>query len=258
MNDFFVSLYRSKLVIRQLVHQYVTLRYRRTILGFLWTLVNPLLTMTITSIVFSMMMRMPLQSFAVFLFTGLIPWTLFSSCILQGGASILENEALIKKIYIAKQVFVFSRTVSLFVDSILSFLVLFILASVIGVKMTPALIILPVSFLLVLVFSFGLGLIMSVLSVFYRDAPYIVGILLQAGYYLSPIIYPISIVPEKYHWIFYFNPMFYFIELFRAPIYTGSIPSLNTLLVCVALSISSIFLGVFVFKKFDSKLIFRL
>ena len=255
---FFSELFDSKLVISQLVSQYVTLRYRRTALGFFWTLVNPLLTMTITSIVFSMMMRMPLQSFAVFLFTGLIPWTLFSSCILQGGGAILENEALIKKIYIPRQVFVVSRTLSLLIDALLSFLVLLIIAIAIGAHFSSALLFIPVAFLLLFLFSVGLGLVMSVVSVYYRDAPYVVGIVLQAAYYLTPIIYPLSIVPERFRWVFSLNPMFYFIELFRAPIYAGLMPSADAICLASGLAALSIFIGIFVFRRFDSSLIFRL
>lgn len=258
MQKFLKELLESRLVISQLVNQYVTLRYRRTVLGFLWTLVNPLLTMTITSIVFSMMMRIPIQSFVIFLFAGLIPWTLFSNCILQGGGAIIENEALIKKIYIPKQVFVVSRAASLFIDALLSFFVLSLIAIAIGAKITSALFFVPIAFILVLVFSLGLSLAMAVLTVFYRDAQYVIGIVLQAGYYLSPIIYPLSIVPEKYHVFFQWNPMYYFIELFRFPIYLGIMPSMDIIYTAGILSAVCLTFGVWVFRKFDSSLIFRL
>jgi len=258
MKRFFTELWEARFVVRQLVHQYVTLRYRRTVLGFFWTLISPLLTMAITSVIFSLMMRMSLQNFAIFLFTGLIPWTLFSSCVLQGGASIVENEALIKKIYTPRQTFVVSRCISLLVDALLSFGALFFLALFIGAKEGAALLFLPISFLLVFVFSLGIALIMSVVSVYYRDAPYVVGIALQAGYYLTPIIYPVSIVPEQYRWIFYWNPMYYFVQLFRQPIYEGVLPSPVSLIYAVLLALISICVGVKLFLKYDHKLIFRL
>lgn len=214
--------------------------------------------MTITSIVFSMMMRIPIQSFVVFLFAGLIPWTLFSNCILQGGGSIIENEALIKKIYIPKQVFVVSRALSIFIDALLSFLVLSLIVIAIGAKITSALFFVPIAFILVFLFSLGLSLAMSVLTVYYRDSQYVVGIVLQAGYYLSPIIYPLSIVPEKYHIFFQWNPMFYFIELFRFPIYIGAMPPMDIIGIAGILTAVCMVFGVWVFRKFDSSLIFRL
>lgn len=258
MKKFFSELWQARLVTSQLVHQYVTLRYRRTALGFVWTLINPLFTMAITAVIFSMMMRMPVKSFAVFLFTGLIPWTLFSACMLQGGGAILENEALIKKIYIPRQTFVASKCISLLVDALLSFCALFVLASFIGAKVSPALVFLPVAFVLVFVFSLGIALVMAVTSVYYRDAQYVVGIMLQAGYYLTPIIYPVTIVPEQYRWVFYWNPMYYFVELFRQPIYAGVWPSLDVIGLAAALALAAIAIGVAVFRKYDHTLIFRL
>ncbi len=255
---FFDRIWEFRLVFQHLVSQHVTLRYRRTALGFLWTLINPLITMIITSIIFSLMMRMSLQSFAIFLFTGIIPWTLFSQCIVQGGGSILENEGLIKKIYIPKQVFVLSRCTGLLIDAVTSFCCLFVLAAIIGAHLTPALVILPLAFVLVFLFSIGMALAMSVLTVYFRDAQQIVGILLQAGYYLTPIIYPITIAPERYQWVFKLNPMFYFVEMFRKPIYEGVFPSLHTIGVSAACAAVSIVIGMYVFNKYERNVIFRL
>lgn len=258
MFRFFSELWSFRLVTSQLVNQNVTLRYRRTALGFLWTLINPLFTMAITTVIFSMMMRMPIKSFAVFLFTGLIPFTLFSNCVLQGGGSVLENEGLIKKIYIPRQIFVTSKCLSLLVDALLSFCALFVIALAIGAHLGVSLLFLPIAFFLVFVFSYGISLIMSVVSVYYRDAQYIVGIILQAGYYLTPIIYPLTMVPEKFRWAFYWNPMYYFVELFRQPIYNGAFPSLQIIVISVCLALVSFVMGIAVFRKYDHTLIFRL
>jgi ABC-type polysaccharide/polyol phosphate export permease len=258
MNKFFSELWQTRLVVSQLVHQYVTLRYRRTVLGFVWTLINPLFTMVITSVIFSMMMRIPVKSFSLFLFTGLIPWGLFSACTQQGGGAILENESLIKKIYVPKQTFVTAKCISLLVDALLSFCALFVLAAFIGIKITPALAFLPVAFALTFVFSLGVALVMAVVSVYYRDTQYVVGILLQAGYYLTPIIYPVSIIPEQYRWVFSWNPMYYFVELFRQPLYTGALPSSEVIGLSVALAATAITVGIGVFRKYDHTLIFRL
>lgn len=258
MTIFFSELWNSRLVLSQLVHQYVTLRYRRTALGFLWTLINPLFTMVITSVIFSMMMRMPIKSFAVFLFTGLIPWTLFAACLLQGGGAILENEALIKKIYIPRQTFVTAKCLSLLIDALLSFGALFVIAYAIGAPITRALAFLPVAFLFVFVFSMGAALVMSVVSVFYRDSQHVMGIALQAGYYLTPIIYPLSIVPERFQWIFEWNPMYYFVQLFRLPIYEATVPSMQLIGLTGGMALLMLVFGVAVFRKYDHTLIFRL
>ena len=214
--------------------------------------------MIITAIVFSLMMKVELQSFAIFLFTGLIPWTLFSSCVNLGSVSIIENESLLKKIYVPRQTFVVSRCLSLLVDSILSFIALFILAVFIGAHLNWSLFFLPISFFLVFVFTIGVVLVSSVLSVFYRDVQNIIGIALQVGYYLTPIIYPTSIVPEKYSWLYTYNPLYYFVELFRQPIYSGMLPSLVTVAVCLVCAFLSLIIGILIFRKYDHLLIFRL
>lgn len=255
---FFTALWEFRLVFRHLVRQYVSLRYRRTVLGFLWTLINPLLTMTVTAVVFSLMMRMNLRSFAVFLFSGLIPWALFSGCVVQGGNTLLENEALVKKIYVPRQTLVIARCTSLLIDAVLSFVCLFLIAAALGAHLGSALVVLPIAFLLTFVFSCGVAIVMSLVSVFLRDTQQIVSILLQAGYFLTPIIYPITIVPEEWRPVFKLNPMYYFVELFRLPIYEGVFPSLQTFAITGALALASALLGILVFTRYDKEVIFRL
>lgn len=256
--SFFKALWDFRLVLRHLVNQYVSLRYRRTALGFLWTLVNPLLTMAVTAFVFSLMMRMPLKGFAVFLFSGLIPWMLFSGCLVQGGASLIENEALIKKIYIPKQTLVVARCTGLLVDAVLSFACLFLIAIVLGAPISFNLLFLPVAFFLTYVFATGVALMMSLMSVFLRDTQQIVGILLQAGYFLTPIIYPMSIVPPQYHPFMKANPMYYFVDLFRMPIYEARLPSVETLVITALYAAASLMLAILMYRRYENEVIFRL
>lgn len=258
INWFFSGLYQFRLVLTQLVWQQLTLRYRRTALGFLWTLLNPLLTMTVTSVVFSMIMKWPLKSFVVFLFSGLVPWAFFSSCLSIGNQVLLGNEALIKKVYVPRQVFVVSITFALLIDALFSTISLFLIVFVIGAPLGFSLLLLPLNFLLLYFFSLGLTLILSVASVYFRDLPNVVAVVLQAGYYLTPIIYPISLVPEKYRWFFEANPMTYFINVFRLPIYEGLFPSLENYAIVIFMSLLSFIFGVYVFRRFDRYIVFRM
>lgn len=255
---FFQDLYKHKLVLRQLIWQLLTIRYRRTALGFLWTLLNPLLTMVVTSIVFAMIMRWPLKSFAVFLFSGLVPFTFFSQCLSQGMSSLLNNEALIKKVSVPKQIFVVSQSVSLLVDAVLSTACLFLIALAIGAPLTPALAILPLNFLLIFLFALGLALSLSVATVSFRDLPNIIGVVLQALYYLTPIIYPLSFVPEKYRWFFDYNPLTWFVEIFRLPIYEGQIASMEVYSKVIVIMLVSLVSGIYFFKKNDQYIVFKL
>lgn len=256
--SFFKELYDFRLVLNQLIWQQLTMRYRRTALGFFWTLLNPLLTMIVTSVVFSMIMRWPLKSFAVFLFAGLVPFAFFSNCVSQGMQALLNNEALIKKVHVPKQIFVVSISVSLMVDALFSTACLFIMALAIGAPLTMSLFVLPLNFILLFVFSLGLALALSVATVSFRDLPNIVGVVLQAAYYLTPIIYPLSFVPVQYHWLFSLNPMTVFVEIFRLPLYEGVVASSGSYAKVVILSLVSLIFGIYAFKKQDRFIVFRL
>lgn len=255
---FVKEIIQYKLVLKQLIWQQLTMRYRRTALGFFWTLLNPLLTMVVTSIVFSMIMRWPLKTFAIFLFSGLVPYTLFSNCLSQGMQALLNNESLIKKIYIPQQIFIVSVSVSLLVDAVFSTICLFIIALAIGAPFTPSLFILPLNFILLFTFAFGLALVLSIATVSFRDLPNIVSVLLQALYYLTPIIYPMSFVPDAYKWWLSLNPLTLFVEIFRLPLYEGGIASLEVYGQVSALALFSMLFGIYIFKKYDRYVVFKL
>jgi ABC-type polysaccharide/polyol phosphate export permease len=118
---FFSELYGNRNVLQQLIAQQLILRYRRTLLGYLWTLINPLLMMSVMAVVFSTLFKADLKTFAVFLFAGMIPWNFFSSVVTQSGTAFINNESLIKKIYLPKAIFPLSIAFALLVDSLLSF-----------------------------------------------------------------------------------------------------------------------------------------
>ncbi|HCB1682054.1 TPA: ABC transporter permease [Citrobacter braakii] len=257
-NSFFNDLVKYKTVLGQLVKQQVTLRYRRTIFGFLWTLLNPLLNMIVIATVFSIVLKFQIRDYSIFLFSAIIPWTMFSNTIAQCSQSLIMNESLIKKIYLPKQLFITANAFSVLIDSFLSTICLFIIALMFGAKLSFALLFLPFSFFILFFFTFGLGLILSICSVFLRDMQYLIGVLLQALYFITPIIYPISAVPEEFRWVFSWNPMFYFVELFRDPIYNNVLPSFDLIKTCIIFSGVAFVMGVYIFKSNEHKIVFRL
>ncbi|CAM7093307.1 TPA: ABC transporter permease [Escherichia coli] len=257
-NSFIQGLINYRVVLKQLIRQQVTLRYRRTMFGFLWTLLNPLLNMAVIATVFSIVMKFQIRDYAIFLFSAVIPWTMFSNIISQCSNSLIANENLFKKIYLPKQIFITASAVSVFIDSLLSTICLFIIAYFFGAKLSLALMFLPVSFAILFIFAYGLGLIFSVVSVFLRDMQYLIGVILQALYFMTPIIYPVDAVPEQYKWVFAWNPMYYFVDLFRDPIYNNQFPPAYSLQLCALTAIISLLVGLYVFKVNDKKIIFRL
>lgn len=258
VDSFIRQLYGSRTVLSQLVAQQLILRYRRTVLGYLWTLVNPLLMMSVMALVFATLFKADLKTFAIFLFSAMIPWNFFSAVVTQSGTSFINNEGLIKKIYLPKAIFPLSIAFALLIDSALSFFALFAIIAVIGGSLPWAVLFIPVAYTLLFFFALGIGLIMSVVTVFFRDLQHVILIAMQGLFYLTPILYKRDALAGKVSWLVDFNPVVPFIELFRAPLYLATLPSHNVILQATLLSISAMAVGLFVFLRQEKKIIFRL
>lgn len=252
------ELYNSRNVLSQLVSQQLILRYRRTALGFLWTLVNPLLMMSVMAFVFSTLFNADLKTFTVFLFAGMIPWNFFSSVVTQSGNSFINNEGLIKKIYLPKGIFPLSIAIALLIDNVLSFLALFVIIITIGGSLSWAVLFIPIAYLMLFFFTLGVGLIMSVATVFFRDLQHITLIIMQGLFFVTPILYKQDRLTGKIAWLVDFNPLVPFIDLFRAPLSQASLPSSNVILQAALLSLAAMAIGLFVFLRQEKKIVFRL
>jgi ABC-type polysaccharide/polyol phosphate export permease len=255
---FATELYGSRNVLSQLVSQQLILRYRRTALGYLWTLINPLLMMSVMALVFATLFKADLKTFAVFLFAGMIPWNFFSSVVTQSGTSFINNEGLIKKIYLPKAIFPLSIAFALLIDSGLSFLVLFVIILTIGGSLSWAVLFIPVAFLLLFFFALGIGLIMSIATVFFRDLQHVILIAMQGLFFLTPILYKHNALAGKVGWLVGLNPVVPFIELFRAPLSQAVLPGIGIILQATVISFSAMAIGLFVFLRQEKKIVFRL
>ena len=255
----FLSEYYGSLNIqRQLVAQQLILRYRRTTLGFLWTLINPLLMISIMAIVFSALFKQDITIFALTLFAGMIPWNFLNSVVTQSCGAFLNNEGLIKKVYLPKVIFPSSIVAALLIDSLLSFFVLFIVILILGGTFSWALIFLPFSFLLLFFFALGLALIMSIATVFFRDLKHVIILMMQALFFLSPILYKPEALGGHLAYLVSLNPVTPFIALFRIPLVDGTFPPAGILLHAVCITGVSMALGSLIFTREEKKIIFRL
>lgn len=258
VSTFLSELYGSRSVLSQLVSQQLILRYRRTALGYLWTLINPLLMMSVMALVFSTLFKADLKTFAVFLFAGMIPWNFFSSVVTQSGTSFINNEGLIKKIYLPKAIFPSSIAFALLIDSVLSFLALFAIILALGGALSWSVLFIPVAFVLLFLFALGVGLIMSIATVFFRDLQHVILIAMQGLFFLTPILYKHDALTGKVAWLVGLNPVVPFIELFRAPLYQAALPGTGVILQAAAISFSAMAIGLFVFLRQEKKIVFRL
>jgi len=257
-SSFMGELYDSRNVLYQLVSQQLILRYRRTALGYLWTLINPLLMMSVMALVFATLFKADLRTFTVFLFAGMIPWSFFNSVVTQSGTSFINNEGLIKKIYLPKIIFPLSIVFAILIDSALSFFALFAIIILIGGSLSWAVLFTPIAYLLLFFFALGVGLIMSVATVFFRDLQHVILIAMQGLFFLTPIVYKHDALAGKVAWLVGLNPVIPFIELFRAPLYMAILPSSSVIFQALLLSLSAMAVGLFVFLRQEKKIVFRL
>lgn len=252
------EMYVVRNVLSQLVAQQLILRYRRTALGYLWTLVNPLLMMSVMAVVFATLFKANLNTFAVFLFAGMIPWNFFSSLVTQSGTSFINNEGLIKKIYLPKAIFPISIALALLIDSALSFFALFVIILLIGGSLSWSILFIPVAYILLFFFALGIALIMSVATVFFRDLQYVTAIAMQGLFFMTPILYKHDALAGKVAWLVGLNPVVPFIELFRAPLTMATFPDNSVVLQATVISLAALGIGLFIFLHEEKKIVFRL
>lgn len=205
-------------------------KYQSSVLGFAWSLVNPLFTMIILYAVFSTIFRVSESYYALYILIGIITWRFFSNGSSLGMLSIVTNAGLVTKVSIPRQILVFSSVLSSFISSILEFGVLFCLLIVFGVRFSAAILLFPPLHILYLIPVFAISIGLASLYVFYRDLNQFWDILLQAGFFLSPIVYPISAIPEKYLQLYMLNPITIIMETYRDILLYGTFPSVSKVL----------------------------
>ena len=247
-----------RFVLSNFVGTNLSSRYRRSFLGFLWSLLNPLLTMLIMALVFSSLYKLPFQEFVFYLFSGLLPWNFIANTLNAGANSIISSEGYLKKVYLPAMIFPLTTLGVEMVNFVFSMVSMFLLMLLFGAKFTYSLLLLPFAFVPLLLFLFGLVLIFSVVTVYFRDFSHILGIILVATLYLTPIFYQLSFLSvELQQWLVY-NPFYHFVNLFHLIIYEGQFPELFEWGLCLLLASISAVTGLWVLYKKENSLIYRL
>ncbi|MBQ9937303.1 MAG: ABC transporter permease [Oscillospiraceae bacterium] len=245
-------------LISELIKRDLKVKYRRSFLGYLWSLLNPLLMMTIMTLVFSTVFRFDIQNFPLYLICGQTLYSFFNESTNIAMYSITSNAPLIKKVYIPKFIFPISRVLSCFVTTSFSFLAIIIVMIFTKTPITIyfPLIIFPLLFLLL--FASGIGMILSALAVYFQDITHLYSVLTLAWMYLTPIFYPVEAVPEFVKNIIYCNPLYHYIEMFRCFVLNGCMPDAQLWLWSVLSSSISLVLGVLIFNKLQKNFILHI
>jgi len=200
-------------------------KYQSSVLGFAWSMLNPLLLMLVLYFVFSNVFKMTQDYFALYLLIGIISWRFIANGTMSAMSAIVSKSSLVTKIFIPRKVLVLSTVLSAFVSSLLEFLVLAPLLVVLGAGLSPYILIFPFIHIIYFFMVYGISLILASLYVYYRDLNQIWDVLMQIGFFLSPIVYPLSTVPTEYMSYYMLNPMTVLIQMYRDVLLYHQMPS---------------------------------
>lgn len=259
MINYFKELYRYRELLWNLTKKELKVRYRGSILGIFWSLLNPVIMTLVYSFVFSIVLKSPIVDFPIFLLSGLIPWNFLASSLNVGIDSIVGNSHLINKIKFPREILPLSITFSNFINFLLELIAFFIFLTFMGYKFYKMLYLLPLIILIQMFLVIGATLLVSSINVYFRDIKHLLNIFMVLWFFATPIIYDIGIVPGKFRYLMIVNPMTVFTILYRNIFYYVNFPaqlgypSLRTLILCLSLSITILIFGYYLFKKLSPR-----
>lgn len=249
MYNLFKEIYEYRRMLISIVRKDLRSRYKGSFLGFLWTFINPLLQLVIYSIVFPYLLRNNQENYPMFLFVALLPWIFFITSLQGSTTSIVNGANLVTKIYFPKMILPLSVIFTNLTNYVYGLIIVFPALIVTGVHLTLNVLWLPVILFVTFIFTLGLSLIFSALYVKFRDLEHIINILTMVWFYLTPIVFDITIFPEKVAKIIGYNPMVPIIEGFRDVLLYGIQPNWGSLLYSLVIGLILVVFGIYIFKK---------
>jgi ABC-2 type transport system permease protein len=246
------SKYRHLLMM--LVSRDLKVKYRRSALGFLWSILNPLLMMLVLTAVFSNLFGR-MEDFPVFYITGAFIYTFVTEATSGSLGSIINSSNLLKKVYIPKYIFPLEKNIFAFVNMLFSLVAVAIVYMILRAEIHPTILLFFVPMIYAAIFAFGLSLILASANVFFRDITHLWGVWTTAWMYLTPIIYPMDILPGFMQAILKFNPLVYYVEYARSVMIYGTIPGISQNLICLGFGVTTLLIGLIMFKKTQDRFI---
>ena len=252
--ELFQELLKYKALVWALIVRTLSSRYRGSVLGFLWSFLNPLCLMLVYLLVFRYYIRFnQVDNYTIFLFCGLLPWIWISSGLLEGATSVVSSGHLITKSMFPAQVLPAVAVLTSMINYLLSLPLLFIIMLCSGVSIPATIILLPVLCILQALLLFGLSLILAALNVYYRDVQHIVGNFLTFAFFLCPILYPRSVVPERFRFTLDLNPLALLTESYQLVLLDGVYPSLWTFVYITIWVAIGLWSGAYVFRQYRER-----
>ncbi|MEW6447341.1 MAG: ABC transporter permease [Bacillota bacterium] len=242
-----IYLYREML--RNLVSKELRARYKGSVLGFFWTFANPLLMLIVYSVVFSFVMRIQVENYAMFLFVALLPWNYLAQSTVQSAASLVQNHGLIKKIYFPRAVLPLSIVFANLTNYALGLFVLVPALLFFHIKLTPALLAFPAIVVLQTLLVVSVGLLIAVATVYFRDLEHITNILITVWFFLTPVLYPADLVPERFRSAYLLNPAAVLVDSYRAIFFYGRWPDWNSLAQLAPVLLALLLISFVIFER---------
>jgi len=258
LKNIMINLKKYSFLLQQLVSRDFKVKYKRSILGIVWSLLYPILTMVVMAIVFSNIFKFstPGVSYLAYLLSGLVMFNYFSEATNLSMSSVIANFPLINKIYMPKYIFPLSKCLFVGINFLLTLIPLYIVLFATGTGVNIYHVFLPYAFLCLFMFTLGVGLILATVSVFLRDMIYIYGIVIMMWTYLTPIMYDIKMISANLQPFLKLNPMYHYINFVREIVLYGRIPQPFTWTVCIISAVVVLIIGLIVFKKNQDKFIY--
>lgn len=250
------EIYDYREMIVSMIHRDLRGRYKASVLGFLWTFLNPLFQLIVYTMVFSVIMRANIKDFYMYLFIGLVPWNFFSAALTGGASCVVSQENLVKKIYFPRLVLPITYVTSAVINMLLTFIIIFVMLLISGRGINfVAVCFLPIIVLIEYVFALGVCMIASAFTVYFRDLEYILSIVGMAWMYLTPIMYTTDMVPPNLKTIFQFNPMTTIIEAYHQILYYKMLPEVKVLGGSVLWGGGFFIVGIIIFEKLQKRFV---
>ncbi len=252
------ELVRYRDLLRILVSNSIKTRYKRSSLGVVWTLLNPLLNTLVLTIAFSQIFRFEVENYAVYILSGLVFWNFFAQTTTLAMNQLIWGSNLLRRIYVPRSIFSVAVVGNGLANFFLALIPLGVVMLLLGQPFTVALIFIPLAAVLMTMFILGVTLLVSTLAVFFVDVVDIYSVVLSAVFYLTPVIYPISIVPEPVRTFMAWNPLYIMLELIRGPVYLGVFPGVAQVAAAAVISVGTLVLGWLVFTSRQEEFAYRL
>lgn len=249
MNTYIENFKKFQPLLNELITRDIKNKYRKSILGVFWTILNPLFMMIVLSVVFSNLFKFDIEYFPVYLLSGQLIFNFFSESTTNAMGAIIANGPLIKKIYVPKYVFVLSRIFSSSINLLASFTALIFVMLAMRVELHYTILLVPIPLFFVIGFSLGVGLLLAALTVKFRDIMHLYSVFVTALMYLTPVIYPMSILPEWLEKVVLLNPLTNILIMFRDVMMNNTLPSILSMVIAFAEVIVVMVLGLYVFYK---------